>query len=157
VKYGAKYASLKKDDDPYRIGLERALEIVRDKEAADVARTLREFPEAGIRVMRGRFGPYVTDHEGRRASLPKGTDAASLELAEARRLLDEAPAKKKAGARKKKAATNKTAAAGGTKKAPAKKKAKRKTAGKKRATKKSGASGPTSPRPAGPGKDGKGA
>jgi DNA topoisomerase I len=101
VKYGAKYASLKKDDDPYTIGLERALEIIRDKEALEASRTLREFPEAGIRVLRGRFGPYVTD-DGRRAGLPKGMDPATLSLEEARRLLDEAPAKK--GARKKAAA-----------------------------------------------------
>jgi DNA topoisomerase I len=75
VKYGAKYASLKKDDDPYTIGLERALEIVRDKEVLEASRTIREFPEHGIRILKGRFGPYATD-SGRRASIPKGQDPA---------------------------------------------------------------------------------
>jgi DNA topoisomerase I len=76
VKYGAKYASLKKDDDPYTIDLERALEIVREKEILEASRTIREFPEQGIRILKGRFGPYATD-AGRRASIPKGQDPAT--------------------------------------------------------------------------------
>jgi DNA topoisomerase I len=133
VKYGAKYASLKKDDDPYTIDLERALEVVRDKEALEASRTIREFPEQGIRILKGRFGPYVTD-AGRRASVPKGQDPATVTLEQAVKLLDEAPAKKGS---KKKAAAKKVAA----KKAPAKKKAaarKKSTVKKKRATKKKG-------------------
>jgi DNA topoisomerase-1 len=135
VKYGAKYASLKKDDDPYTIGLDRALEIVTEKEAQEAARTLREFPEQGIRVLKGRFGPYVTD-AGRRASIPKGKDPASLTLEEAIKLLEEAPAKKgakkKAAAKKKPAAKKKSAA----KKPAARKKAKKKVTAKKTAAKK---------------------
>ena len=135
VKYGAKYASLKKDDDPYTIELERALEIIRDKEALDAARTIRDFPDAGVRILKGRFGPYATD-PGRRASIPKDRDPATITLEEALKLLEEAPAKK--GARKKKAATKKKAAAKKTvaKKAPAKKKAKKKVKKKTTASRK---------------------
>jgi DNA topoisomerase-1 len=107
---------------------------VRDKEALDAARTIREFPDAGVRILKGRFGPYATD-AGRRASIPKDRDPASVTLEEALKLLEEAPAKK--GARKKKAATKKKPAAKKTaaKKAPAKKKAKKKS-GKKAGAKK---------------------
>jgi len=144
VKYGAKYASLKKDDDPYTIGLERALEIVREKEALDAARTIREFPEQGVRILKGRFGPYVTD-AGRRASIPKDRDPATVTLEEALKLLDEAPAKK--GARKKKSAAKKAPAkktvakkkSTGKKTAAGKKAAGKKAAAKKPATKKSAA------------------
>jgi DNA topoisomerase I len=127
VKYGAKYASLKKDDDPYTIGLERALEVIREKEALEAARTIREFPAEGVRILKGRFGPYVTD-AGRRASIPKDRDPGSLTLEEALRLLDEAPARKAGG---KKA----TAKKGAAKKGAAKKKAgtrKKKPAAKKK-------------------------
>ena len=151
VKYGSKYASLKKDDDPYTIGLDRALEIVRDKEALDAARTIREFPDAGVRILKGRFGPYVTD-AGRRASVPKGRDPATLTLEEALQLLEEAPAKKK-GAGKKKAGAKKSAAKKtSSKKAPAKKKARKKTAAgrKKPATKKKAAAKKAAAVPAGP-------
>jgi DNA topoisomerase I len=142
VKYGAKYASLKKDDDPYTVSLERALEIVREKEALDASRTLREFPEHGIRILKGRFGPYATD-AGRRASIPKGKDPATVTLEEAMKLLDEAPAKK--GAKKKPASRKKVAAKAPSKKVPAKKAAakkattKKKTAGKKKAAAKKAA------------------
>ena len=128
VKYGDKYASLKKDDDPYTIDLPRALEVIRDKEASEAMRLIREFPDAGIRILRGRFGPYVTE-PGRRASVPKGTDPAAVTLEQARRLLDEAPAKKKGA--KKKAVKKKDAAA---KKPTARKKpaAKKKSAARKK-------------------------
>jgi DNA topoisomerase I len=133
VKYGARYASMKKDDDPYTIDLERALEIVREKEILEAARTIREWPEQGVRILKGRFGPYATD-AGRRASIPKGQDAEKVTLEEALKLLDEAPAKK--GARGRKAAAKKPAA----RKAPAKKAgAKKKAAVKKKATAKKSA------------------
>jgi DNA topoisomerase-1 len=135
VKYGNKYASLKKDDDPYKIELDRALEIIREKEASEASRLIREFPDAGIRILKGRFGPYITDEKRRRAAVPKGEDAAAVSLETARKLLDEAPAKKKKGGRK--AAAKKTPT---RKKASTKKKATRKKAGTKKAAAKAGAS-----------------
>jgi DNA topoisomerase-1 len=157
VKYGSKYASLKKDDDPYTIDLERALEIIRDKEASEASRTLREFPAEGVRILKGRFGPYVTD-AGRRASIPKGTDPALVTLEEALKLLAEAPAKK--GAKKKaagKAAGKKATAARApaTKKTTGKKKAatRKKAAAKKKAATKKKAGG--KPAAAGKGAAGK--
>ena len=60
VKYGAKYVSLK-TDDPYEITHERALEVIRDKEIADANRLILDFPDAGIQVLNGRYGPYITD------------------------------------------------------------------------------------------------
>jgi DNA topoisomerase-1 len=60
VKYGAKYASLK-EDDPYEVTLERALEVIRLKKEADANRIIQEFPEQGIQVLNGRYGPYITD------------------------------------------------------------------------------------------------
>ena len=52
-----KYASLKADDDPYTITLERARELIREKLAIDANRIIREFPEASIQVLNGRYGP----------------------------------------------------------------------------------------------------
>src|SRR6202035_2877266 len=62
VKYGAKYVSLK-TDDPYEITLERALEVIREKEIADANRLILDFPDAGIQVLNGRFGRYITDKQ----------------------------------------------------------------------------------------------
>jgi DNA topoisomerase-1 len=89
VKYGAKYASLK-TDDPYEITLERALEVIRDKEIADANRLILDFPDAGIQVLNGRYGPYITD-KSRNAKIPKDRDPKSLTLEQCQALLAAAP------------------------------------------------------------------
>ncbi len=92
VKYGSKFVSLKEGDDPYQIDLPRALELVREKKAADAARVIAHFEEAGISILRGRYGPYITDGD-KNARVPKDREAESLTLEECRELLAAAPAK----------------------------------------------------------------
>lgn len=140
AKRGSTYASLGKDDDPYTIDLARALELIEAKEQAIANRTIKRWDEAGIEVLNGRFGPYITDGS-KNGKVPKDRDPASLTLEECQAILEAAPeargrfarkaAAKKAPARK--AAAKKTAKA--TDAAPAMKK----TAAKKRATKQAAA------------------
>jgi DNA topoisomerase I len=89
VKYGAKYVSLKLDD-PYTITPERALEVIREKEIADANRLILDFPDAGIQVLNGRYGPYITDKQ-RNAKIPKDRDPKSLSLEECKTMLAAAP------------------------------------------------------------------
>jgi DNA topoisomerase I len=89
VKFGAKYVSLK-TDDPYEITLERALEVIREKEIADANRLILDFPDAGIQVLNGRFGPYITDKQ-RNAKIPKDRDPKSITLEECQTMLATAP------------------------------------------------------------------
>ncbi|MGO9989774.1 MAG: DNA topoisomerase I [Steroidobacteraceae bacterium] len=89
VKYGAKYVSLK-TDDPYTITLARALEVIREKQTADANRLILDFPDAGVQVLNGRYGPYITD-KTRNAKIPKDRDPKSLTLAECQALLAAAP------------------------------------------------------------------
>ena len=115
VKYGSKYASLK-EDDPYTITLERAREVIRLKQEADAARLIQDFPEAGLQVLNGRYGPYITDKK-KNAKIPKERDPKSLTLEECRELLAAAP--ERGGrfgrwGRKKTAATPAAAEAGAT-------------------------------------------
>jgi DNA topoisomerase-1 len=90
VRFGSKFASLKKDDDPYTITRERALELVAEKKQADANREIKVFPESGIRVLRGRYGPYISDGS-KNARVPKDRDPESLELEECQKLLAAAP------------------------------------------------------------------
>ena len=90
VRYGSKFVSLK-EDDPYTIELPRALELIREKKEADVKRLIHDFD--GIRVLNGRYGPYITDGK-KNARIPKGTDPATLTLEQCRELLNQAPAKR---------------------------------------------------------------
>ncbi len=91
LKYGAKYVSLK-TDDPYTVSPERALEVIVEKEVADANRLILDFADAGIQVLNGRYGPYITD-KSRNAKIPKERDPKSLSLEECQSLLAAAPAR----------------------------------------------------------------
>jgi hypothetical protein len=91
VKYGSKYASLK-EDDPYTETLERAREVIRLKKEADANRLIQDFPEEGIQVLNGRYGPYITDKK-KNAKIPKDRDPRSLTLEECRTMLGGARAR----------------------------------------------------------------
>ena len=102
VKYGAKYASIK-EDDPFEVDLARAIEIVEAKVRADRERTILDFPDAGIQVLKGRYGPYVTDRK-KNAKVPKDREPASLTLEECQALIAAAPERKGRFGRRAKAA-----------------------------------------------------
>ncbi|HEY6922192.1 MAG TPA: DNA topoisomerase I [Steroidobacteraceae bacterium] len=89
VKYGSKYVSLK-EDDPYTVTLERALEVIRLKKEADANRLILDFPDDGVQVLNGRYGPYITDKK-KNAKIPKDRDPKTLTIEECRTLLEQAP------------------------------------------------------------------
>jgi len=89
IKYGARYVSLK-EDDPYTVSHERALEVIRLKQEADAARLILDFPDDGIQVLNGRYGPYITDKK-KNAKVPKERDPKSLTIEECRALIAAAP------------------------------------------------------------------
>ncbi|MDX1444027.1 MAG: DNA topoisomerase I [Gammaproteobacteria bacterium] len=147
VKYGSKYASLK-EDDPYTVGLERALEVVEAKKEADRNRIIKVFEDEGIEVLNGRFGPYITNGE-KNAKVPKEKEPKELTLEECQELLEKAPVrrgrgKKKAAAKKKAEAKKKTAKKKTSKKKSSAKKKKsaakkKKSSARKKTTKKKAA------------------
>ena len=147
VRYGDKFVSIRADDDPYTIQLPRALELIEEKKIADANRIIRDFEEEGIQVLRGRYGPYITDKQ-RNARVPKDREPGSLTLEECKELLAAAPPRGARG-RKKKTATAanvpETKAAAATKKAKTKTKASKKK--KKKKAKKKKAAGRKSSSP----------
>ena len=88
IKYGAKYVSLKADD-PYTLTFERALEVIAEKQLADANRLIRDFPDDGIQILNGRFGPYITDGK-RNARMPR-IASRRADLEECQTLLAAAP------------------------------------------------------------------
>jgi DNA topoisomerase-1 len=125
VKFGSKYASLKAEDDPYTITLERACEVVAAKKLADANRIIQDFGIDDIQVLNGRYGPYITDKQ-RNARIPKERDPKTLTLEECRALLAAAPQRpgrgrfgKKTPAKTAKKAATKPAGATATTDAPA--------------------------------------
>lgn len=99
IRYGSKFVSLTKDDDPYTVTLERALELIAEKKKADAEKQIQIFEEEGISVLNGRYGPYVTDGK-KNAKIPKDTEPKSLSLEDCKELLAAAPARGRRGKKK---------------------------------------------------------
>jgi DNA topoisomerase I len=97
VKHGSEFRSLESEDDVYTITLERAKALLaqekksarRQRSAAKELRVLGAHPQSGatLRILDGRYGPYVTDGTTN-ASLPKGAAPEALTMDEAIALLE---------------------------------------------------------------------
>ena len=135
VRHGKSFVSLKKDDDPYTIGLPRAIELIEQKAAALEAATSKVFEGAGIRIIKGRFGPYISDGT-RRANIPKTRDPETLSALDCEFFLNEAAEKEKAAGGKKGGKASKKTAGTATKKAAATTKTAAKSVAKKSTAKK---------------------
>lgn len=79
--------------DPHTITLEQALELYKEKLKAEAEKNINEF-EDGVKVLKGRYGPYVTDGT-KNAKIPKGTEPSSITHEQARELLKATPKSKK--------------------------------------------------------------
>jgi DNA topoisomerase-1 len=147
VAHNKTYASLESPDDVFTIGLNHAVTLIAERKAkgfkprgAQALKELGPHPVSGlaIKVMKGRYGPYVTDGETN-ATIPNSANPETLTMDEAVTLIAEREAKG-GGKKRKKAAPRKAPA----KKAAAPKKA----AAKKTAAKTDGAAGDAKAKPA---------
>ena len=77
AKRGSSNASLKAEDDPYTIELDRALFLIREKEEIAANRIIQQFEGTNVQVLNGRFGPYISDGE-MNGKIPKDRDPKSL-------------------------------------------------------------------------------
>ena len=95
--------------DPHDITLEQALELYDAKLKAEAEKNIADFGD-GIKVLNGRYGPYITDCK-KNAKIPKDTDPKTITHEQAKELLAEATPAKGRFARKtaaKKPAAKKT-------------------------------------------------
>jgi DNA topoisomerase-1 len=133
ISHAGVYANLESPEEVFTVGINRAVDMLAEKRAkgpsarfgAQALKELGNHPDDGapVRVMKGRFGPYVT-HGKVNANIPKDVEAEAMTLELAIPLLAaRAPAKKG----KAKAAPKKAAAKPAAKKPAAKKPAAKKT------------------------------
>ena len=83
--------------DPHTITLEEARKYYAEKLKAEAEKNIADFGD-GIKVLKGRFGPYITDGT-KNAKIPKDTEPKSITHEQAKELLAKAPAKKGRGRR----------------------------------------------------------
>lgn len=112
IQIGKLFVSIK-PLDPHTITLEEALELYQAKLKSEAEKNIAIF-EDGVKVLNGRFGPYVTDGT-KNAKIPKGTDPKQISHQDALNMLKEAPAAKKRATSRR--GRTKTATTAGTKKA----------------------------------------
>ncbi len=92
IRYGRKFVSIR-DGDPYTITLEQALQLIKEKETADANRVIQQFKDSNIQVLKGRYGPYVTNGN-KNARIPQGVDPATLTQEQCEQLIVESSTKK---------------------------------------------------------------
>ena len=100
VRHDNKFTSLAKEDDPFTINFERAVELIeakREKDRKAVIKVFEEEPE--IRILNGRWGPYIS-YQKKNYKIPKKINAEELTLEECRKIIDAAPEPKSRGSRK---------------------------------------------------------
>ena len=93
IQIGKLYVSLK-DIDPREVTQEQARELYAAKLKAEAEKNIADFG-GGIKVLNGRFGPYITDGS-KNAKIPKDTDPKTITRDQAVELLANAPQKRSA-------------------------------------------------------------
>ncbi len=74
VKHDSKYASLKKGiDDPFKIKLDRAIELINEKRERDKKKIIKSFKNNDLQILKGRFGPYI-NYKSKNYRIPKNND-----------------------------------------------------------------------------------
>jgi DNA topoisomerase-1 len=94
VKYGSNFVSLGKQYDPYTITLEEAIGLIQAHEEKNAKKEILDFPEAGIQVLNGRFGPYIKQGKNN-YKIPKDTDPQTLTLEACQQIIQQTPTKAK--------------------------------------------------------------
>ena len=90
IQVGKLFVSIK-PEDPHTITLEKARELYAAKLQAEAEKNIADFGD-GVKVLNGRFGPYITDGS-KNAKIPKDTDPKTITHEQALELLKAAPAK----------------------------------------------------------------
>ena len=90
IQVGKLFVSIK-PEDPHTITLEKARELYAAKLQAEAEKNIADFGD-GVKVLNGRFGPYITDGT-KNAKIPKDTDPKTITHEQALEILKAAPAK----------------------------------------------------------------
>lgn len=102
IQIGKLFVSIK-PLDPHDVTLDQALELYADKLKKEAEKNIADFGD-GIKVLNGRYGPYITDGT-KNAKIPKDTEPTAITHEEAKTLLKEAKPAKKGRVRTKRTVT----------------------------------------------------
>lgn len=92
VQIGKVFVSIK-PHDPFSITETEAQDLYKAKLEKDANKYIKEF-DSGIKVVNGPYGPYITDGK-KNAKIPKDVEPKDLTEEQCKKLIEEAPARKK--------------------------------------------------------------
>lgn len=116
------FYSIPAEEDPYELGKDRAIEIIKDGRERERQRRINTFEhdDKELKVLRGKFGPYIS-HKGKNYRVPKETDPETLSKEDCLKIIEEKQTKSnsssKSGAKKQTKSKTTGAKKGGAKKA----------------------------------------
>ena len=85
--------------DPHTITLKEALDLYAEKLKSEAEKNISDFGD-GLKVLNGRYGPYVTDGK-KNAKIPKDVEPKDITHEQAKKMIADAPAGKKRVPRRK--------------------------------------------------------
>jgi len=89
VRHASKFVSLKKDDNPLTITLQRAIELIEEGRKKDREKVIKIFEEdPKLQLLNGRWGAYLY-YNGDNFKLPKGTDKDKLTYKDCLKIIGE--------------------------------------------------------------------
>lgn len=75
VRHDGKFVSIPKDKEPAAVTLGEAIELIKEKRAAEASRIVKSFPEdPDVQILNGRFGVYIVAG-GKNYKIPKSISA----------------------------------------------------------------------------------
>ena len=82
ILHNGTFTSLKKEDDPFEVGLERCIELILAKRKYDAEKLIKAFKEdKDIQILNGRWGPYISIGK-KYYKIPKGKEAGKISFEE---------------------------------------------------------------------------
>ena len=97
IQHGKSFVSIKKEDDPMTVSLERAIEIILQKREDDANKILKVFTEDDtMQILQGRWGAYLKIGKDN-YKLPKDSDIEKLSYADCVEIKNNQPEPKKGG------------------------------------------------------------
>ncbi|MCD6355511.1 MAG: DNA topoisomerase I, partial [Prolixibacteraceae bacterium] len=101
VRHDNKFVSLGKDDDPFTVSIDRAIELIEAKREKDRKAVIQIFEEEpDLKVLNGRWGAYIS-YKKKNYKIPKKVKAEELSLEDCMKIINEAPDPKSRRSKKK--------------------------------------------------------
>ena len=88
IRHNSMFYSLKKEDDPYKIEADRAIELIEEKRKKDSQKVIKTFAEdTDLQILNGRWGPYIA-YKKQNYKIPKGSTPENLNYKECKSIIE---------------------------------------------------------------------